>query len=393
MTVDALTVELGELVAAATELPTSIDPVRPPSVPGCFVGPPSLTPDTETGGRLLVAQWEVGTVTGADTGAWEAAAAAGEHIAAAVIGHPTLGLVDARSVLYDGGPGGELPGYRVDVAVLIHATGLSPLTPPVPPILGAATLAAPAAMTAAGTVLAVPVVDGAATLAAPAAMTAAGTVVPAAWSPAALPGLVGWWDADLPGSLTASAGKVSSWAPRAGTAPPMIQGTASLQPVTGAATLNGKNVVTFDNVDDEIRSAVTLAAPWTVLVVFRATAVNNWKYIFHGAGGDSTVYTVGGTDGYVKAAGDSSRVWSANIGQRTSLVYSVPASGQSAFYQNGVANPPVATGGNAGLAWAQVGGAGPLAGDVASVVVMVGQITPSDLAAYEAWVLSEWGPV
>ena len=213
MTVDALTLELGELVADATGLPTSVDPVRPPAVPGCFVGPPTITPDTSTGGRVLVAQWEVGTVHGADTGAWSAVATTGEHIVAAVIAHAVLGLVDARSILYTT-PDGELPGYRIDVAVLLHSTALAPLDSrraprrrrrahrhrhrparrhgrrcgrpvrrrdahrrgdrlPVVVNDGAATMTAAATLTAAGTVVPVVVNDGAATMTAAATLTAA----------------------------------------------------------------------------------------------------------------------------------------------------------------------------------------------------------------------------
>ena len=256
MTVDALTLELGELVADATGLPTSVDPVRPPAVPGCFVGPPTITPDTTTGGRVLVAQWEVGTVTPADTGAWSTVATAGEHIVAAVIAHAVLGLVDARSILYTT-PDGELPGYRIDVAVLVHATEMAPLDAGVRLVAvatltaagtvvpvgindgtatlaaaatltaagtvvaagivdGAATLAAVSTMTVDGTVVAVPINDGAAALSAVASMTAAGSVVSAVWDPSLLPGVVSWFDMADTSTISATAGAVSDVAPKGG---------------------------------------------------------------------------------------------------------------------------------------------------------------------------------
>ena len=128
-TLAALTQELGELVATATGLPTSIDPIRPPSIPGCFVGPPALTPDVDSGGRLLTAQWEIGALVPAVAGAWTQAAALGEAIASAVIAHPTLGLVEVRSRLFAQGDQGDAPGYRIDVAVLLHQDALTPLAP------------------------------------------------------------------------------------------------------------------------------------------------------------------------------------------------------------------------------------------------------------------------
>ena len=95
-----LTIELGELLAAATGLPVSIDPIRPPSIPGGFVGPPSINPEPELGGRVLVVQWETGLLVTAATGAWSLAAAYGEAVVSAVTAHPTLGPVGPRSVLY-----------------------------------------------------------------------------------------------------------------------------------------------------------------------------------------------------------------------------------------------------------------------------------------------------
>ena len=125
--IDDLTAALGDLVATATGLPCSIDPVAPPSIPGSYIGPPSFTPDASTGGRVLIIQWETGTLVSATGGAWELAARHGEAIVAAVVAHPVLGLVSARSVLYPAGEGGHAPGYRVDVAVLIPALDLEAL--------------------------------------------------------------------------------------------------------------------------------------------------------------------------------------------------------------------------------------------------------------------------
>ena len=127
--IDALTAELGELVAGATGLATSIDPIRPPQIPGCFVGPPSMSPDPETGGRVLIVQWELGALVVAKVGAWELAARLGEQIAAAVTAHATYGLVGARSVLYPQADAGDAPGYRVDVAILLLAGDLVALDP------------------------------------------------------------------------------------------------------------------------------------------------------------------------------------------------------------------------------------------------------------------------
>lgn len=68
--------------------------------------------------------------------------------------------------------------------------------------------------------------------------------VDSAWSPASLPGLVAWWDADDAASFTYGSGsEVASWASRVGSYN-LGQSTASQRP-SRSATIGGKSAVQF----------------------------------------------------------------------------------------------------------------------------------------------------
>lgn len=71
-------------------------------------------------------------------------------------------------------------------------------------------------------------------------------------------GLIGWWDAEDPASITQSGGAVSAWANKAG-GDPLVQTTNSRRPTTGLRTLNGRNVLDFDG-EDQLEMALGLPA-------------------------------------------------------------------------------------------------------------------------------------
>lgn len=56
--------------------------------------------------------------------------------------------------------------------------------------------------------------------------------------------LLGWWDAADAATISATGGKVQSWADKAGGAP-LTQGNASFEPLTGTRSLNGRNMLHF----------------------------------------------------------------------------------------------------------------------------------------------------
>ena len=91
--------------------------------------------------------------------------------------------------------------------------------------------------------------------------------------PIPLGGLNGWWDADDSSTITASGGAISQWNDKSGGDRHVTQPTAGLQPTTGIATLNGRNVLVFD--DDYIKyetgSPLMGTAASSVFMVFKET--------------------------------------------------------------------------------------------------------------------------
>ncbi|MCC5843543.1 MAG: hypothetical protein JJU05_04755 [Verrucomicrobia bacterium] len=76
-----------------------------------------------------------------------------------------------------------------------------------------------------------------------------------AWSPAEMPGIVGWYDASDAATLTADGGSVSQWADKSGNELHLTQSEAARRPATGATTINGTNAIKFDGVDDRLNTS------------------------------------------------------------------------------------------------------------------------------------------
>lgn len=78
-----------------------------------------------------------------------------------------------------------------------------------------------------------------------------GAVVPPPWSPTDLTGLVAWYDASDTATITATGGNVTDWNDKSGNGYHLqdIAGT----PVTGSATINGLNVLSYT--DDSLQNA------------------------------------------------------------------------------------------------------------------------------------------
>ena len=73
-----------------------------------------------------------------------------------------------------------------------------------------------------------------------------------AFSPTDISGLQLWLDANDSETITLNGSTVSQWDDKSGNDYHVTQSTASYQPTYSTAQLNGKNVVTFDGIDDHI---------------------------------------------------------------------------------------------------------------------------------------------
>jgi hypothetical protein len=68
-----------------------------------------------------------------------------------------------------------------------------------------------------------------------------------------------WLDASDTSTITDSSGSVSAWADKSGNGLTALQGSASSQPLTNTATINGRNGIWFDGSNDAMSVAATSA--------------------------------------------------------------------------------------------------------------------------------------
>ena len=111
------------------------------------------------------------------------------------------------------------------------------------------------------------------------------------FAPTSLPGLRLWLDADDVSTITASGSAVSKWTSKDTNSREFVQATSADQPTTGANTLNGKNVVTFDRdflVSDDASSVWKFlhdGAKYTLFAVVRFdTETLNRMALIHNTG-------------------------------------------------------------------------------------------------------------
>jgi len=112
------------------------------------------------------------------------------------------------------------------------------------------------------------------------------SVSAAAWTPAALSGLVGWWDAMT--GITLAGSKVSGWADQSGNGSDLVQATGSAQPTYQSTGWNSsKPTLSFDGINTWMSTAnATLTglvngtnSPFTVMAVVKAVSNTSFKIL------------------------------------------------------------------------------------------------------------------
>lgn len=89
------------------------------------------------------------------------------------------------------------------------------------------------------------------------------------FSPKSIAGLEAWYAADVASSITLATG-VQQWADLSGNSRHLIQNTTNNQPAYNSVSLNGKPAVTFDGVNDSLRTAnFSLPQPFHFFAVYR----------------------------------------------------------------------------------------------------------------------------
>jgi hypothetical protein len=98
------------------------------------------------------------------------------------------------------------------------------------------------------------------------------------WSPTAITGLQGWFDASdastlynatTGGSLVAADGAVARWQDKSGNNRHLTQGTSNKQPVRKASVVNSRDVLRFDGTSDSIAGALVNMTAFSFYIVFK----------------------------------------------------------------------------------------------------------------------------
>jgi hypothetical protein len=76
-------------------------------------------------------------------------------------------------------------------------------------------------------------------------------------------GYKAWYDAADTATITVSGSAVTQWNDKSANGYNLTQGTAANRPLSGTRTLNGKNVIDFDGINDSLNAATP--ANWTFL--------------------------------------------------------------------------------------------------------------------------------
>lgn len=76
------------------------------------------------------------------------------------------------------------------------------------------------------------------------------------FSPTDINGITLWLDADDATTITESAGEVSQWDDKSGNGFDVVQATGTSQPTTDSVTINSRNAIDFDGVNDFMSNSV-----------------------------------------------------------------------------------------------------------------------------------------
>jgi hypothetical protein len=196
-----------------------------------------------------------------------------------------------------------------------------------------------------------------------------------------------WLDASDESTITESGGAVSQWDDLSGNGYHLTQATASLQPTTGTDTINGLNVLHYDN--DSMVSPSLAFTGLTMIAVFRHSSQN---FVLLGTNQDLTYAGVG-------QSGSSLTTLTGNMGTMSLRFDGTPFSGTTRgdIYDELASSTKVVTvelSGSFTNALDPFGYTGDLlrpVGDIAEVIVVDGTLTAQQISDTESYLADKWG--
>lgn len=216
------------------------------------------------------------------------------------------------------------------------------------------------------------------------------------WSPAMLPNLTAWYDAQTIQGAADSA--VAQWNDLSGHNRHLVQATSGAQPLYRTAGLNGHPSVQFDGTNDVMRAAITsYTGVWTVYAVGQWTAatLSSSQWMLDGLSADDSGTRLGfyrSSTGFAISRGTNLVSASAdNLVHRHKLVYT----GTSTITTDGTQIASGGTGTNLETSHLMVGARGTLAnwfaGHVGELVYVQGTVSTEDDAKMTTYLKGRWG--
>ena len=232
-------------------------------------------------------------------------------------------------------------------------------------------------------------------------------------APMTISGLRLWLDANAASTITQSGGAVSQWNDKSRNGFNFTQATGSMQPLTSADSMNGKNVIKFDGTDDSLScntaGLMTLGqSANTLIVVYKFNAIptgTGMRLVTGTPDGGSTRFGVlwYGTSSAVGGLNNTSFTFvsSGISGANTSpskLIHSYDgATTLSETYNNNTAG----TGAGAatalltnmllGCVASGAGGAESLNGSIAEIIAYNKALSAGELTSINSYLSSKWG--
>lgn len=225
--------------------------------------------------------------------------------------------------------------------------------------------------------------------------------------------LLAWFDASDTSTITETGGAVSAWADKSGNGWDVSQATGASQPTTGSATLNGRNVVSFDGTDDFLTASSISPAiafdDFSCAVVLRSGSdvslfQSAVRVQVSGTGFFVAPYGRGGSYPRVAVTDTFTSLNTSATGN-----YIDPVAGQSYTLLSSLSDGAqllrvdgqdhLITTDAAGTAGSQTGirlgadsgGADPFDGDIAEVILVRRALTDAEIAQVESYLDRRWG--
>jgi len=201
-----------------------------------------------------------------------------------------------------------------------------------------------------------------------------------------------WLDASDASTISDTGGAVDTWADKSGNGNDVTQSTEADKPTTGTRTLNGLNVLDFDD-NVLVNATFTTTSPYTLIAVAELDNQTSSDYLLSSNLLD-VVLGFQNVGNAVFIYNDSQQVAGANISTGSHLIVATFDGSSSSVRLNG-ASYITGTVGTLGMSDLYVGrrsdGAGIFYGGFAEAIIVDGTLTAGQIADTETYLANKWG--